>query len=56
MRQEPLSIGYSDSSTAKEMKAIAAKLLDIPIEEQEGKGIAQLFNRWMKTIYGKRKK
>ncbi|MBO4415222.1 MAG: MinD/ParA family protein [Lachnospiraceae bacterium] len=56
MRQEPLSIGYSDSSTAREMKAIAAKLLDIPIEEQEGKGIAQLFNRWMKTIYGKRNK
>ncbi|MCR5322899.1 MAG: MinD/ParA family protein [Lachnospiraceae bacterium] len=55
MRQEPVSIGNSDSSTAREMKNIAAKLLDLPIEESEGKGIAQLFNRWMKTIYGKRK-
>ncbi|MBR4726084.1 MAG: MinD/ParA family protein [Lachnospiraceae bacterium] len=50
MKQEPVTIGFPTSSTSKEINAIAGKLLDIKVEEKEGRGIAQLFNRWMKNI------
>ena len=54
MQQQPITMLDPDCTTSKEIKAIAAKLLDIEIEEKEGKGIAQLFNRWMKNIYKKK--
>ena len=55
MQQEPVMIGYPNSGTAEAVMKIAAKLLDVEYEDSEGKGIAQLFNRWMKTIYKKKK-
>ena len=54
MKQQPILIGSPNSPTSKEIEAIARKLLDISQDEKEGKGIAQLFNRWMKAIYKKK--
>ncbi len=55
MQQEPVTISYPDSGTAKSMKKIAAKLADVEIEDNSDGGIVQLFNRWMKNIYSKKK-
>ena len=55
MKQEPVTIGNPNSPTSKAIGSIAAILLDMEVsEEKEGKGIAQLFNRWMKNIYKKK--
>lgn len=55
MQQEPVMMSFPNSATAKAIEDITGKLLNIPVTEMEGKGIAQLFNRWMKTIYKKKK-
>lgn len=55
MQQIPVTIGYPDSATSKTIDRIAHKLLEVEFDDAEGKGIAQLFNRWMKSIYRKKK-
>ncbi|MCQ2494988.1 MAG: MinD/ParA family protein [Lachnospiraceae bacterium] len=55
MQQEPIIISQPNSPSSKAICKIADKLLDIRRENAEGKGIALLFNRWMKSIYRKKK-
>ena len=55
MQQEPVMLSYPNSNTAAAVGKIAAKLLDVKIEDEDKSGIAHLFNRWMKTIYKKKK-
>ena len=54
MQQEPVILAYPSATTAVTAEQIAAKLLDVELEVSEGTGIAQLFNRWMKSIYKKK--
>ena len=55
MQQQPVTLCFPEAATSKTVEKIAARLLDIEIEDEDGKGIAQLFNRWMKSIYSKKK-
>lgn len=55
MQQEPIILSQPESPSAKAVCRIADRLLNIETGD-EGKGIAQLFNRWMKSIYKKKKK
>lgn len=55
MQQQPVMLEYPGSASAKAIGEMAARLLNVESESGEGKGIAQLFNRWMKNIYRKKK-
>ena len=55
MQQEPIILSQPESPSARAVCRIADRLLNIETGD-EGKGIAQLFNRWMKSIYKKKKK
>ncbi len=55
MQQEPVMLSYPNSNTARAVEGIAAKLLDIKTDNEGQSGITQLFNRWMKNIYKKKK-
>ncbi len=55
MQQMPIILSQPNSQSAKAIKELAAKLADIKKEQGDSKGIAQLFNRWMKNIYRKKK-
>lgn len=54
MQQQPVILAYPGATTSVTAEQIAAKLLDVELEVREGTGIAQLFNRWMKSIYKKK--
>ena len=55
MQQEPVMLSYPNSNTARAVEGIAAKLLDVKTDNEGQSGITQLFNRWMKNIYKKKK-
>jgi hypothetical protein len=48
-------LSYPNSNTARAVEGIAAKLLDVKTDNEGQSGITQLFNRWMKNIYKKKK-
>lgn len=54
MQQSPLLLSYPTATSSKAISVIARKMLDMEPSAEDGKGIAQLFNRWMKTIYKKK--
>lgn len=57
MQQQPVIISYPNSPTAKSVAGIAARLMDKEAaSETDGQGIAQLFSRWMKSVYAKNRK
>lgn len=57
MQQQPLIISQPQSISAKAIETIAGKLCGVQNEAGTGsnRGIAQLFNRWMKKVYVKKK-
>ena len=52
MQQDPVMLSFPNSNT---IQKIAAKLIDVQLDNDDKSGIAHLFNRWMKTIYKKKK-
>ena len=55
MQQDPVMLSFPNSNTASAIQKIAAKLIDVQLDNDDKSGIAHLFNRWMKTIYKKKK-
>ena len=55
MQQQPITLLDQRSASVKAIQAIAEKLAEKD-GDQDRKGIAQLFSRWMKSIYRKKKK
>lgn len=54
MQQEPIMMSFPNSTTAVSVEKIAAGLLNVELQDADTKGIAQLFNRWMKSMYKKK--
>ena len=55
MQQQPISLSEPRSASVKAIRSIAEKLTSND-EDTDRKGIAQLFSRWMKSLYRKKKK
>lgn len=55
MQQQPISLSEPRSASVKAIRSIAEKLTSND-DDTDRKGIAQLFSRWMKSLYRKKKK
>ena len=55
MQQQPISLSEPRSASVKAIRSIAEKLTSND-DDTDKKGIAQLFSRWMKSLYRKKKK
>lgn len=55
MLQQPIIMSQPNSASTRAIKELAGKLLDIKTEQSDSKGIAQLFNRWMRSTFRKKK-